>query len=63
MPGDRDRRTAHVPGSGTLVDPAVVARAAALLRAGEAIVVPTDTVYGLAALPSVPGSNRAACSR
>ena len=26
------------------------------LRAGEAIVVPTDTVYGLAALPTVPGA-------
>ena len=26
------------------------------LRAGEAIVVPTDTLYGLAALPTVPGA-------
>jgi tRNA threonylcarbamoyl adenosine modification protein (Sua5/YciO/YrdC/YwlC family) len=47
---------ARAAGSGALVDPAVVARAAALLRAGEAIVVPTDTVYGLAALPTVPGA-------
>ena len=37
-------------------DPAVVARAAALLRAGEVVVLPTDTVYGLAALPTVPGA-------
>lgn len=37
-------------------DPAVVARAASLLRAGAAVVVPTDTVYGLAALPSVGGA-------
>jgi L-threonylcarbamoyladenylate synthase len=47
---------ARAAASGILVDPAVVARAAALLRAGEAIVVPTDTVYGLAALPTVPGA-------
>jgi L-threonylcarbamoyladenylate synthase len=31
-------------------------RAAGALRAGEAIVIPTDTVYGLAALPGVPGA-------
>ena len=30
--------------------------AEAALRAGGAIVVPTDTVYGLAALPDVPGA-------
>lgn len=30
--------------------------AVATLRAGEAIVVPTDTVYGLAALPTVAGA-------
>ena len=47
---------AHGAGSGALADPAVVARAVALLRAGEAIVLPTDTVYGLAALPGVPGA-------
>lgn len=34
----------------------VVDLAAAALRDGEAIVVPTETVYGLAALPSVPGA-------
>lgn len=33
-----------------------VARAVELLRSGAAIVLPTDTVYGLAALPSVPGA-------
>lgn len=31
-------------------------RATAALRAGEAVVVPTDTLYGLAALPTVPGA-------
>jgi L-threonylcarbamoyladenylate synthase len=31
-------------------------RAASALRAGGAVVVPTDTVYGVAALPSVPGA-------
>ena len=30
--------------------------AVAALRAGEVVVIPTDTVYGLAALPSVPGA-------
>jgi L-threonylcarbamoyladenylate synthase len=30
--------------------------AVAALRAGEAVVVPTDTLYGLAALPTVPGA-------
>jgi L-threonylcarbamoyladenylate synthase len=33
-----------------------VGRAAAALLAGEAVILPTDTVYGLAALPSVPGA-------
>jgi L-threonylcarbamoyladenylate synthase len=47
---------ARVAGAGTVVDPAVVTRAADLLRAGEAVVVPTDTVYGLAAVPTVPGA-------
>jgi L-threonylcarbamoyladenylate synthase len=47
---------ARAAGSDAVADPSVVARAAALLRAGEAIVVPTDTVYGLAALPTVPGA-------
>jgi L-threonylcarbamoyladenylate synthase len=34
----------------------VVARTAAALRAGGVVVLPTETVYGLAALPSVPGA-------
>ena len=34
-----------------LADPAALDAAEAALRAGEAVVVPTDTVYGLAALP------------
>lgn len=34
----------------------VVARAAAVLLAGGSVVLPTDTVYGLAALPAVPGA-------
>lgn len=33
-----------------------VEQAVLALRAGEAIVVPTDTLYGLAALPTVPGA-------
>jgi L-threonylcarbamoyladenylate synthase len=37
-------------------DPGAVARAAGALRAGEAVVLPTDTVYGLAALPGLPGA-------
>ena len=35
---------------------AVVAAAADTLRAGGVVVLPTDTVYGLAALPTVPGA-------
>jgi L-threonylcarbamoyladenylate synthase len=38
---------------------ALVARAAEMLRAGGVVVVPTDTVYGLAALPSVEGATDA----
>lgn len=34
----------------------VVARAAAALRAGWVVALPTDTVYGLAALPGVEGA-------
>ena len=37
-------------------DPASLDRAAAVLLAGGTVVLPTDTVYGLAALPSVPGA-------
>lgn len=40
-------------------DPQVVARAAAVLRVGQVLALPTDTVYGLAALPSVPGATAA----
>jgi L-threonylcarbamoyladenylate synthase len=36
----------------------VVEKAAAALRAGGVIVLPTDTVYGLAALPTVPGATQ-----
>ncbi len=35
-----------------------LAAAAAALQAGEVIVVPTDTVYGLAALPDDAGAAR-----
>lgn len=34
-------------------------RAVQVLRAGGTVVLPTDTVYGLAALPSVPGATDA----
>jgi release factor glutamine methyltransferase len=37
-----------------VVDPHVVERIVAALRAGEVVVLPTDTVYGLVALPSDP---------
>ena len=39
-------------------DASVHAAAAAALRAGEVVVVPTDTVYGIAALPDVEGAER-----
>jgi L-threonylcarbamoyladenylate synthase len=35
-------------------DPAAIAEAAALLRAGSLVAVPTETVYGLAARPTAP---------
>jgi tRNA threonylcarbamoyl adenosine modification protein (Sua5/YciO/YrdC/YwlC family) len=38
---------------------AAVASAAAVLRDGKLVVLPTDTVYGLAALPSSPDATRA----
>jgi len=38
-------------------EPDLVAAIAAL-RQGKAVVVPTDTVYGVAALPTVPGATR-----
>jgi L-threonylcarbamoyladenylate synthase len=37
-------------------DPDALTEAAALLRAGAAVAVPTDTVYGLAVDPLVPGA-------
>lgn len=37
-------------------DPALVARLVAALRAGEAVVVPTDTIYGVAVCPAIPGA-------
>ena len=37
-------------------DPASLDRAVEVLRAGGTVVLPTDTVYGLAALPCVPGA-------
>lgn len=42
------------PGSAPLAE--AVRRAAAALRAGQVIVLPTDTVYGVAALPAVAGA-------
>lgn len=33
-----------------------IAAVADALRAGEAVVLPTDTIYGLASLPTVPGA-------
>jgi tRNA threonylcarbamoyl adenosine modification protein (Sua5/YciO/YrdC/YwlC family) len=38
------------------LDEALAARLCDALRAGEPVVVPTDTVYGVAALPSVAGA-------
>lgn len=40
----------------TAADPDLVDALCAALVAGEPVVVPTDTVYGVAALPSVPGA-------
>lgn len=37
-------------------DPDAVARAVTALEAGELVIVPTDTIYGLAALPRSPES-------
>ncbi len=44
QPGDADEFPAYLPAT-----PAGVARAAELLRAGEVVALPTETVYGLAA--------------
>lgn len=51
--GTPDRSTSSVVAAD---DPAAVERVVAALRSGGAVVVPTDTVYGLAALPSTPGA-------
>jgi L-threonylcarbamoyladenylate synthase len=40
----------------TAPDPGLVDRLVEALRAGEPVVIPTDTVYGVAALPSVAGA-------
>ncbi len=37
---------------------AILARAAAILRSGGLVVLPTDTVYGIAALPTIPEAVR-----
>lgn len=37
-------------------DPDAVDHAVGVLRSGGSVLLPTDTVYGLAALPSVPGA-------
>ena len=44
---------------GAIGDPAAFAAAADHLAAGRAVVVPTDTVYGLAVLAAVPGASDA----
>lgn len=41
---------------GRPVNPVELAEAAEALRNGQAVIVPTDTVYGLAALPTVVGA-------
>ena len=41
---------------GSVPPPEVVAPIAAVLRAGRVVALPTDTVYGLAALPGVEGA-------
>ena len=43
--------------------PEAIAAAAALIRAGEPVAVPTETVYGLAALASHPTATRALFER
>jgi tRNA threonylcarbamoyl adenosine modification protein (Sua5/YciO/YrdC/YwlC family) len=49
------------PGGPTISvdDPAALDRASGVLQGGGTVVLPTDTVYGLAALPSVPGATDA----
>jgi L-threonylcarbamoyladenylate synthase len=53
------RRLAAIPiETRHMDDERALADAVATLRAGGVVVVPTDTVYGLAALPSDPGAVR-----
>lgn len=49
---DADPTAGHVPAG-------VVTQAAGMLRAGGVVALPTDTVYGLAALPGVAGATSA----
>ncbi|MBX3312869.1 MAG: threonylcarbamoyl-AMP synthase [Actinobacteria bacterium] len=51
--------TAPGPPVVAATDPGAVDRAAAVLVAGGTVVLPTDTVYGLAALPARPGATGA----
>jgi L-threonylcarbamoyladenylate synthase len=39
-----------------MIDLTALRRASDALRAGRLVVIPTDTVYGVAALPTVPGA-------
>ena len=48
--------SSHQPPVVRVADPTALDQAAAALRAGGAVVLPTDTVYGVAALPSVAGA-------
>src|SRR4051812_39983784 len=48
--------SASVPPVVAIADPDALALAAEALRNGGAVVLPTDTVYGVAALPSGPGA-------
>ena len=45
----RHSRESGNPSGGQQADPALIARAVALLRAGELVALPTETVYGLGA--------------
>src|SRR5690606_15104662 len=57
--GPRASSVPVVPDTDLVVDvnaPDAVARAAQVLAGGGTVVLPTDTVYGLAALPTVPGA-------
>ncbi|MGH9119490.1 MAG: L-threonylcarbamoyladenylate synthase [Acidimicrobiales bacterium] len=45
-----------MPRTLTITDPSAVDAAAAALAGGGVVILPTETVYGLAALPAVPGA-------